>query len=196
MIPLFRANNIPEMKAEIQKSGGKVLVIVHPYYEKYDPFYTRHPQNAEKARRLENRLEKWLSSSSSRRPPVFVLEEESVVWRTSDHLSELGAKHVYYVPTEAESPTPIFQAVYSNGHNTDGNWDQFSKVLKSLGVRKIYIGGMWLESQDSVIGCVNGATDQLQKTFPVEITSFSFPLTRAHFKQSKVASSQIARVSM
>lgn len=199
MCGLVRGEDVAQLKEEVAQSSGHILMLVHPYSEQNYPQYPKSSPATEKVQRVERRMEAFMASPSERKPPVFVLEEEEVIGKTRARVEEqIGGKKVYIIPTEEGMSRPRFQFRGSNGA-TSGSWEEMKDAFRHLGVQKILIGGMYLETMSAHAEkrpgnswgqykkCVSSALQNLGKDFEVEVSSFTFPLARkdVHPKMAK-----------
>jgi|GEM_PF-1802994 len=125
-----------KLKEQIKKCGGKVIIMVHPFYFS-KPSITRAISDEQyktellkKDKEFSERLKKVIKGTV----PILVLEAEGNYSFTSldleDHGADPEARRVYFVPSEsAIKPMPV------------RGWDLFHKRLKKLGVERAYVGG-------------------------------------------------------
>ncbi|MDD4983352.1 MAG: hypothetical protein PHH82_00745 [Candidatus ainarchaeum sp.] len=123
-----------ELSKRISEAGGRVLLLVHPFY------------NSVTDKRYYDTLYALLRKSKI---PIITLEEERRIHETNGRFKAFGAKQVFFISTAPGSSEVIVgkkQAVDLRG-NTYGydHYDYgltvFHDKLKSLGVRHLFIGG-------------------------------------------------------
>ncbi len=118
----------------VKKSRGKVVVLVHPLFAKYDRIGT----NTRNYGRYKAALERLLTKS---KVPVIVLEERHKIGQTH---AAFGEPHwPFYVETHLGSPTPY-----------PANWEKLFKVFNAARVETILIGGVKAEKRTKGRGTV------------------------------------------
>ncbi|MCX6803497.1 MAG: hypothetical protein NTY48_02915 [Candidatus Diapherotrites archaeon] len=101
-----------QLEKMVKTSKGKAIVLVHPYYN-------------------ENSLNKILATT---KVPVIILE---VTWRVHELRGLLMAKRAkcFILKTRPDSP------VLENKEKLDDSQKDLSDLLKSVGIKKIFLGG-------------------------------------------------------
>jgi hypothetical protein len=132
-----------KLKQAIQKAGGKVILLVDPFYAPKGFFQTGYfsqdfakrvaPVEEDYHRRLKRLL-----TNKNRKAPVLVLSSSHEMGYTSIELEERRAKRrVFMVETKGgnmlnSSPEPV------------ESWPAFCRRLEKLGVKKAFVGGQFL----------------------------------------------------
>lgn len=97
----------------VQRSDGKVVLLVHPLYDK---------------RGLSGRYKKLLKKLAVAKAPILVMQEEGKIQLA--HAS-LHSHNPFYIETEVGDPEP-----------TQG-WEKLHAALRQAGATTILIGGMY-----------------------------------------------------
>ncbi len=175
-IKLFNASalELENFRADVERSRGLMLLLVHPYFVKEDPQFADDMH----AKRTMQRTDKFIASESAHRPPIVILEENGRTEETARYVSEIGhyaRSQVLMAPTMPAAPYPVSSDIGNN----QGSVSPLIPVLKHLGVKKVLIGGMLLGSQSTTLTrCVGVAYEELKNDFETEISSFTYPLSR------------------
>lgn len=185
-------------------------------------------KTAKKLRKMNNALERILKLPPEEAPPIVILQaiegvgslfgfrspyktEIDALEKKGDYAEELVQKYktcndIYIVPTETYSSTPLL----AYAQNAKEAWEELNDILKSLGVKKVIIGGAELytpsesfieivekrkESLDVIKhlrGCLGGAVINLKDGFEIELSTLTHPEGRKEIrkKQKKLSKNE------
>lgn len=125
------------LKREVEASGHKIRIIVHPFYQVED--YSEADTPA---------FLRLLKSTDSRRIPTLIFEEYYKCERYhTNHTPDTSGTSLYLVPTQTGAPHPRVES-------QDG-WNMLIKVLKEAGTEEIILGGRFVNYQDEMDGVAN-----------------------------------------
>ncbi len=108
-----------EFERAVAKSKGKVVVVVHPFYDSHDPRDWKKSFPAE----YFDRVNALMKQSKA---PVIMFEERDRVHSTR---GMLGAQNVFFLRTKIADSTPV------------AGWKRVHKLLQAAGARTILIAG-------------------------------------------------------
>jgi len=121
-----------DLSQKIVRARGKVVVLVHPFFEDIGPEY--------------NKLaEKILLQ---RKTPVVILEPAFRVKETRQRLEKLGASNYLIIPTGAKSERIIRSTDFfdvSFGRGAEKKSAQLIERLAQAGAKNVILGGMYLD---------------------------------------------------
>lgn len=190
-IPLSEVDTV---KTEVQRASNRVFIIVHPYFEGYG--HDSHSKTDPHLARVVQRIDKFLASASTRKPPIIIFEPHVSLPSTEQRVrglqSDSSVGSIYFMPTKKADPTPELTIELPNGDGPGkGLWSDVIDALRYLGVKKVLLGGMYLRTSGTidpqyVRGCVNYTWRQLARHFDVEISSFVGPAQRRDVIQKKI----------
>jgi len=159
------------IEERIQNYNGLIRIFVHPYFTTDS--------------RFTDRINTIVSAVLSGEGPATIIMEdyrqiESLYYKVRSALKN----DVYVAPTFEDSgePYPDNDSVLREGESFHGsNWTKYIDLLKSLGVGKIIIGGIYIspgsramaESETPYIGCMGKAFNNLKDFFEVQISNAS-----------------------
>ena len=128
-IPERKLNRLRE---RVERAGGKLIVIVHPFYREGT---TKYFEKYEKAVEALLRKSSW---------PIVVLEEAGKIKNGSiqGRLRKLGAKSVFLIPTTSGSPS-IQRRVENERPIIDSEMDSLPSQLEKVGAKDVYVAGMY-----------------------------------------------------
>lgn len=146
-----------ELERRIKENNGLARVIVHPFYPvnfDYDSrrFADKEARNLEKKKKdfevFQASIDRLFNSNPGKSPPIIVFEEEFNLENDKDSYMDRNYRNEpYVIPTFTDRPVPKL----SPGENLLGkdfdeqrNWKKLKEVLKSLGIKKMLMGGMQL----------------------------------------------------
>ncbi len=128
------------LSEKIRDANGRVLLLVHPFYD-----YVHDKQYVET---IHNLLRK-------SKIPVIILEPHNKIRETEDGLWAIGAKSAFIISTISSGPA-VLKSLKPVPKKRLGDADlemtRFFKKLKSVGVKALFIGGMyaWAQNHGSV----------------------------------------------
>lgn len=138
LLALTRAQET-QLRDRIRQWNGLVRIFIHPMYEKWKGHELTY-RNDPKGRRLldiERVLKYLLEMPIEKAPPIIIFEEEI-------HLKKLekwAPRDCYVIPTEEDHPVPCGYLLFQ-----EEGWRAVGGELDTLGVRKIILGGVRLET--------------------------------------------------
>lgn len=195
-----------ELKKSIEENNGLVRIFVHPFFNKITPNYKK--ERAEKIKVMNLALQKILSLPKEKTPPILFFEEMEKISELEDNIQAIGTTEfknkVYTVPTFRKDPEPAI--LDTDGRlirNPEKHWKVMNEKLKSMGVKKIFIGGMefltyalgrsWPNEPDKIefLGCVGESVRRLSKDFDVEVSHLAFPDNRKDLDEIKKRANKI-----
>lgn len=234
ILSFFELNKEEEknLKEEVKKHNGLVRIFVHPEFEEYAKYEEtkQRAKTAEKLRQMNSALQRILESSSDKLPPIIILHAvegigcllvydakspshmrqdynvaTKILERKNNWMNDVKYNsrdnNIYVVPTKSFSPDPVL--LYA--HNEDEAWGEMADELKSLGVKKILIGGAELYTPDKIYmeknmskfaeqdgtidvmkylaGCLGITIHQLKGNFDLELSALTFPEGRREIKK-------------
>ncbi len=179
------SDRVAQLKKIVQLGDATVLVVVHPWFPEHDPAVNL---SRGRARRVSPRHLATLEQVRSQKPDYFkalnrtlrsphpavgiVLEETSRIASTWGRLPHGGLSRDWLiVPTIDRSPTPFVGPVKSNQAPHEEQviaWENLSRKLRELGVRRIQICGAYFSVHEVVRQCVDGAAHCLRQLCQVE----------------------------
>ena len=180
--------NYRSLKERIEKTDGRVTVLVHPFYE-YE-HARKPPENdtlKDRLDRVTKSLEERISGMRKYEVPVIVLQEKNHLPRRDLHLLGAPEQNIFFIPTADSDPMPLFSYSTQLRRGPDsliGGWRETIDVLKDLKVKEIEIGGMYLWGEFG--GCVGATRKVLGKEFPVRLSQLTFPDRVAPWNNNKV----------
>ena len=130
-----------EFAEAVKKSGGKIVVLVHPYYADHDDSNLAHErpwlsgfapkspevQKAEKIAKAEYDA-KLRKLAAKAKVPIVVLEEHHQIHESGGRFRNRGA---FFVPTFPGNPQPI------------DDWPELHAVLRRAKVENILVAGTY-----------------------------------------------------
>jgi len=145
-----------ELAAELKKSNGRAVVLMHPWYDL--PLRTEDPEEfnsfANDIKMLDLQATAFRNDSASQaggnngigkdydlvvhrvfsksKLPVIVFEENRKLAQTRELLNELGIKRVFLVATKKGCPAPVVK------------WQNVLGKLRELGLKHAIVGGQYL----------------------------------------------------
>lgn len=193
--------------SRIQTSDGVIRVFVHPYY--YEKMRARDGEarameedtlldtiggitdsSLKKLDRIYETIPRIVRSCAEKGPPIIFFEEEPRIKKLGVELDEMlsqsssGAR-AYLVPTFEDRATPrvaITADDQSMARQDEENWPLLIDQFKTLGVKKIIIGGTFLtiekgenERTAQYNYCLGTARNELSKSFDVSLSELTFP---------------------
>lgn len=156
------------LKREIELQGGVVRVYVHPSFEqmlslqrvaptdldaaikeRYEKLNNSEDPVDQRESRVTKGFMRVLESSDEKTPPVLVFEEKESMAISEKIIEKLAPeikRPVYFIPTHRWDPVPLIagelpQDRYGQRKGTDEAWELLSEYFKSLGIKKILLGG-------------------------------------------------------
>ncbi|MBT4192519.1 MAG: hypothetical protein HOE11_04380 [Candidatus Diapherotrites archaeon] len=131
------AKELESFREQLRKSGGKVLIIMHPYWSK-DRGFADSPRRKKQHETFLHRTEQTIKKSKL---PVIVFEGGEK-WsdefeKTQKRVNALNEK-VLLVPTKASGSQVVSR---QSGKARFVEMKDFAKTLHSLGIRDIKFGG-------------------------------------------------------
>ena len=193
----------------VKKSEGAIDLIVHPFYEKMvdlaeaDPKYKREGSRtheykdvAEENYTRIDEIQKNLidRAKSEDGNPCFVMETQATRALLLEELKDgagLEMKNNLYIvdthdgdPTPKVSPPGQYWDDYKQGYELDEGWNRFIMLLRISGVKKVNLGGMYLDInyhdhdvRERYSACVGTARRfLLDAGFEIEISDYAYPL--------------------
>jgi len=197
------------LKKRIEGSSGLVRIFIHPYFSEYlssgyvehvDPF-----KGVERVKRLEKAFNRTIASQSELLPPIIIFQNAG----DKEEYEELLVEHekksqndLYLIRTEAHNanPLPLSRAEGYYWHqNGDGclpteeegkeMWEKTIDKFKALGIKKILIAGMELETSPEKGGkhggCLGQAINELGGEFEIEVSLATWPGYRQDVKNPR-----------
>lgn len=168
------------------ENKGTVRIMVHPYYiQQHSHIYKGIDTTPyQRFDMVENGFKKILKTKSN--TPVFLFESFNEIKRTEKKIIPILRKNqnkIFIVPTETDSPNPRLNKSYDT--NLHG-WSVFIEKMENLGVKKIIIGGIFLdiityEEEEWVTGCVGFTIEKLKDNFEIQISNLAHPKSRKDF---------------
>lgn len=166
----------PQAKADFQQHvaghGGNIHAFVHPLYlqhrkqlklqgdmaDFWRDYYEHLYREASSIRDVQEAFQSAALNATPDRPLLVVFEEGHHIPMLIEQLR--GAKFLpYIIPTFADVPTPYVRSSDAYGLSS---WGTLRELLRELGVRNVYLGGMFTDL------CVRRAFYELQRGFYVE----------------------------
>lgn len=173
-----KTEQLRSLKEEIQRSGGVIRVIVHPFFDEYAKDYFEHPPAQKKeAIQVQESFKKLATSESDKKIPTIVLEDHRHVQRTIDQIP--GSSRLYFIPTFKDNPTPSLADNETDRVPEEELWESFAKGLEELGVERIILSGVNLDYSDNnpeeLLQCVGKTHRNLSKHFKIEMSRMTYP---------------------
>lgn len=160
----------------IAENKGRIRVFVHPFYQK----------SLLVKEGLFRLLEKIQAA-----PPIFIMEESPSI-RTTEltlEILDIPAESVYMIPTELDSPEPLYDDKEKHSDKRYGkNWQKLNSQLKELGVKTVLVGGMNFtpnEGDAHTAQCVGGALTAFGRDFQTQLSNFTYPAGRTKVSRLK-----------
>jgi len=195
-----------ELKKRIEENNGLVRIFVHPFFNKITPDYNK--ERAKKMKAMNLALQKILSLPEEKTPPILFFEEMEKISELEENIQAIGTTEfknkVYTVPTFRKDPEPaILDADGKLIRNPEKHWKIMNEKLKSVGIKKIIIGGMEFmtyamgrtsrNKPDEIkfLGCVGEAIRRLSDDFDVEVSHLTFPENRQDFDEIKQRANRV-----
>ena len=165
------------LKKDIEYCSGIIRVFIHPYYRKNNEVLQIDEKQKQ---RYEKGLKLMFESISMEKPPVFIMEEKIAVPNFISEVIKILKDKVYLIKTHEDTAEPdIIEQSGDYENDVKKNWTELIEKLKSLGVKKIIIGGreFIVDSFDNkkVTACVGNAINNLSKDFEIEISNLVLP---------------------
>ncbi len=200
----FNVFNLPKLEAEVlkervEKNKGIIRIFVHPFFEEVRSWHT--PDQKRDIEAIGHAIEKILDLGSEKTPPLFIAQDQ--LEDLEAKLKDKGITSVYVIPTFIASPEPrlpkemnLASSGIRDSIRESPNWQILENQLESLGVKKILIGGMWLDikvtpgwgnstKRIDLSNCVGTMATVLSKHFEVEISNFAYPQSRKEYQTAK-----------
>ncbi len=140
------------LSEKIASQGGLARAIIHPYFYDYFP-----PQGTETAKQVNSTFdrskaghERLLRSQDPHKPVSLIFEVSSHILQTVRLMDRAGidlrGDHIYFVPTQYNSPTPdpvfIQYEKPNDRYNDNITWDNFSLILRRFLVNRVLVSGV------------------------------------------------------
>ena len=175
--------NYRSLKGRIQKCDGKIVILVHPFFEHEHKEPTpKNKVKAEKLKEVTEKLENLFSDIRNSEIPVIVMQETAHMPRRDVYLTGDPRQNVFFIPTKSADPMPEFEYPGAFGlRAVKGGWAEAVRTLHDLKVREITLGGMYLWSgtdwlgKEHNSGCAGLAYERLKKEFSVKLSDMTFP---------------------
>jgi hypothetical protein len=156
------------LQIRIEKSKGRIIVFIHPYYPAEHSREAGMDFDPEKLPRMREGFKNLLSSQWEKSPPIFIFEEAEKVIDLESTIKESLAMDTIVVETIPDNSEPI------------KGWEELKSVFKDLGVKLIIVGGMNLsvsveDCDFGLVGCVPEATFKLAEDFELKMSRFLYP---------------------
>lgn len=199
-----------ELAEKVESFKGTVRLFVHPFYDLHHPSFPGddiESADAGKSELVRIGLGRILKKSVSA-PPIFVLEEAEKMKEAADFLVAVPGiepkqnNPVYLIPSFPTSAEPFISNpidLYSGTNVVDNykrkfqerhsfNFRELAERLKTLGVTRVLVGGMFLTISENdlyVSQCVGDAIRSLNPYFQVKISNFTSPSGRADVRNTR-----------
>lgn len=166
-----------ELQNRLEKSKGRMVVFVHPYYPEEESLWTdiggANPKDMEK---MQNALPKFISVQKEGAPPIMIFHDADKIQELNSVLGSLFPENIYVLPTFPHDPQP-----------QQGTWDELLNKLQNLGVQNVVIAGMnltvsWPDEEDPrLAGCIADAAQEFSKQFKITISKYVYPNTKGDY---------------
>lgn len=129
----MQAMNFQELRTALQKSKGRAVVLVHPYFHENCPgaylldfpFFAVDPRLTQRGRKYLSVQQKTIERAKI---PVIIFEEEKNLGKTEKKIGRTA----FFVPTREIRPTPV------------KGWENALAELRGAGLRHAIVGGQKL----------------------------------------------------
>lgn len=162
-----------EIKRRIRENEGTILWAIHPYYR------TIAGLAGPQIQKVIKRVEGYVSNANEKSPVLLISEEYTDVRTTKERLSKLSSGATFcVVPTDINSGIPRFTYENERGKRKTATFDVFASMLKTLGVKEIFFGGLYFNRLpgDIYFGCAASTFSAMKDHhFDVKLTGFSWP---------------------
>ena len=145
--------NYRALKERIKTSGGKVVLLVHPF-SRHDNLkvtgidnaeFPTDPDLAEKLASTMRLLEEFFADARKSKIPVIVMQENRHMPRRDLYLIGAPEQNIFFIPTRDNDPAPVFTLPGKKYPSADAaNWVEAINVFRDLKVNDIELGGMYL----------------------------------------------------
>lgn len=165
------------LRLRIHMWNGLVRIFVHPLFEKWhypNNQYHTHP-DYQRLIQIEQTVSRLLAIPEIKTPPIIIMEEHHRITNLNrwfvrgGYFEQQFQQHPYYLKTFENESKPFLPRI----PRWKASWRTVIKILDSLGVKKILIGGMqfeashftndWTGKPPWVSGCVGIALCHLSK---------------------------------
>lgn len=126
------AYSIQHLKQDLSASGGRALVLMHPFFHESHPNHYPLRQDPSVSRRGQRFLRSIQLTVQRTHLPIIVFEERGKVRATRARLKGEFNKRVFVLPTHLYSPTPV------------GDWQKHLDALEDAGLKHAILGGQKL----------------------------------------------------
>lgn len=138
-----------ELREALSKSGGRAIILVHPYYHQHHHSEFESPVHSDRTRYL-----RVLTKTMERtKLPVIVFEEQAHLQETKPFLRFKFGKPFFFVATDVANPDPVV------------GWNAALDHLSGLGLRHAIVGGQYLHystREDLISGAWRGQPKALE----------------------------------
>lgn len=191
----------------IERYGGRVRIIVHPYFDELSG-------NVKFARYTEV-LTRLFGSESKQSIPMIIFEEGGYKYRQTQGrvetmIPEANKEKIFFIPTFDCSPIPdiSYSGTLKCWQKTEADrcavWNKLMQAMSGLGIKQVLVGGQQLKvykgnydwdggylkaqfesrGNDCLNGfclgnCVGTTAIRLAEKFEVEISNIAFPERRS-----------------
>jgi len=143
-LDFFNLNNKEKklLATRVGRWQGLVRIFVHPFFTEYKgPYgYDYYPKTD---CRVSIGLKRLLRLPEKKTPPIMILEEAASLHTTRDKLSGYSINQkAYFVATIRDNPTPT---------GFEDGFAHLAEELKSVGVNRVLIGGIYLHVVDNYL---------------------------------------------
>jgi hypothetical protein len=169
--------NYRSLKERVAKADGKVLLLIHPFFEQDNKLdIPTVGARADRMRDMMKEVENRIASLRESEIPLLVLQEEKNMPLREMYLIGDPRQNIFFVPTLERNSQPSFHVAPGRL----GGWEEMMEVLTDMQVKNIELGGMYFWDKSSYIlnnydGCVGSAYNTLKAKFPVEVTRMTYP---------------------
>jgi len=181
------------LREKVEQSRGLVRIFVHPYFVEHEKEWNE--ESKKKLLSIDRALRILALTDSEKSPPVLCMEESGKMGelkqrlKTPDYQEGFSGEvknDVYIIPTAKSDPLPVFddsrriRSDYSEQEEAE-NWKRLTLQLKKMGVKKVLVGGMFLdffgpekEGDTDAWGCVGRTIELLEKDFKVQLSNLTY----------------------
>ena len=134
------------LRLRVRKWNGLVRIFVHPMFEKWHFPYTEYVKDPDYGRwvKIEKGLSRLITLPEEKTPPIIIMEEnyrvENLMNWIDSNSSGMVQRDVYYVRTLKNTSHPL--VVPRLYYDIRLQWEKLSRLLRSIGCKKILIGGL------------------------------------------------------
>lgn len=170
-----------KLRNAVKAAGDRIILMVHPFFREGSA-NAKKVVSSEQYEKAKSRLTRLKFKESL--PPFVILEEQGEIYLLEGYLASFLGKaatgEFYVVPTYPGDPEPNCFLI-----NDPRNWQKLIENLKNIGVKKVFLAGMFLKPD--LQGCVGIVARKLANDFQeIKVSSlFTMPETGANVRKEE-----------